>query len=83
MEQQSTLKLKAFEEVRAWSEREQYEDKDVFKLGYVSIVHERIKIGYCQSDWQDLRIIWTNWDNTEIKLFTKRYRDIALLLQLI
>ena len=59
------------------------EDRDIFIPGHVSMVHERIKIGYCQNDWQDLRIVWTNWDSTERESFTKRYGDIALLLKLV
>ena len=55
----------------------------VLKPEYILKMHERIKIGYHQNDWQDLKYIWTSWDSTKKESFTKRYKDIALLLQVL
>jgi len=80
MDHPQGLVTEAYEDVRAWSERNQRVNGDHLKPGYKSKVSERVEITFAHNELGFLRDIWNRWDDSERGLFIQRYGDIALLL---
>ena len=57
MEQQLISTIESFKNVRTWSEGRQRQDEDILKSNYVSEMHEEVKIGFHQNDYQELKHI--------------------------
>ncbi|KAA3469907.1 disease resistance protein [Gossypium australe] len=61
--------------VRIWSEQKQLEKGDSLAEGY-DFVH----INVTQNELQELKGIWTQWDDEAKQLFYRNYGDLPYLL---
>ncbi|KAA3458455.1 227 kDa spindle and centromere-associated protein-like protein [Gossypium australe] len=66
--------------VRAWSEQCQIEKGDNLVKGHVSELRDFTNISVTQNELQELKEIWTQWDNETKQQFYGTYGDLPYLL---
>ncbi|KAG8474169.1 hypothetical protein CXB51_033590 [Gossypium anomalum] len=66
--------------VRAWSEKLQLEKGDSLAEGYTSELQNFTRINVTQNELQEVKDIWTRWDEGTKQLFYQSYGDILYLL---
>lgn len=80
MENESLSKVEDNAAVRAWSEKLQTEKGDSLIEGYTSELQNFTRIIVTQNKLQELKDIWTSWDEGTKQLFYQSYGDIPYLL---
>ncbi|KAL1174719.1 hypothetical protein V6Z11_A04G034700 [Gossypium hirsutum] len=80
MENEFLSKVEDNAAVRAWSEKLQTEKGDSLTEGYTSELQNFTRIIVTQNEQQELKDIWTSWDEGTKQLFYQSYGDIPYLL---
>ncbi|XP_017604854.1 uncharacterized protein LOC108451706 [Gossypium arboreum] len=80
MENEFLSKVEDNTAVRAWSEKLQTEKGDSLAEGYTSELQNFTCIIVTQNEQQELKDIWTSWDEGTKQLFYQSYGDIPYLL---
>ncbi|KAG8485350.1 hypothetical protein CXB51_021782 [Gossypium anomalum] len=80
MENEFLSKVEDNVAVRAWSEKLQTEKGDSLTEGYTSELQNFTRIIVTQNELQELKDIWTSWDEGTKRLFYQSYGDIPYLL---
>ncbi|XP_016683855.2 uncharacterized protein [Gossypium hirsutum] len=68
--------------VRTWSEKVQLEKGDSLAVEYVSELWDFTRVSVAQSNLQELKEIWDQWDNEVRQLFYSNYGDLPYLLDM-
>ncbi|KAG8480527.1 hypothetical protein CXB51_024592 [Gossypium anomalum] len=80
MENEFLSKVEDNAAVRAWFEKLQTEKGDSLTEGYTSELQNFTRIIVTQNELQELKDIWTSWDEGTKQLFYQSYGDIPYLL---
>ncbi|KAA3479899.1 Nucleoside-triphosphatase THEP1 [Gossypium australe] len=80
MESEFSDKVEDNATVRTWSEQCQIEKGDNLVKGYVSELWDFTNISVTQNELQELKEIWTQWDNEMKQQFYGTYGDLPYLL---
>ncbi|KAA3481561.1 Nucleoside-triphosphatase THEP1 [Gossypium australe] len=67
--------------VRIWSEQRKLQKGDSLAVGYVSELQDFTRISVTQNELQELKGIWTQWDDEAKQLFYHNYGDLPYLLE--
>ncbi|MBA0673209.1 hypothetical protein Goklo_025051 [Gossypium klotzschianum] len=82
MENEFLDKIEDNAAIRIWSEKAQLEKGDSLMEGYISELWDFTRVNVTQSNLQELKEIWAQWDDEVKQVFYCNYGDLPYLLDI-